>query len=95
MLGVQISKPVSSYGLILLPTLLLMQLQSHVMAEPQPTMANKLYLASAITCVSVSLIGIVGMIDQRNHTWAFPLTVSGLISTSITGFVGKYTDLDV
>jgi hypothetical protein len=74
---------------------LLMLLQLLVMGEPQQPMVNKLFLASAITCVSVSLIGIVGMIDQRNHTWAFPLTVSGLISTSITGFAGKYTDLDV
>ena len=95
MFGVQISQPVDCNGLILLPTLLLMQLQSQNMAEPQQPMASKLFLASAFTCVSVSLIGMVGMIDQRNHTWAFPLTVSGLISTSITGFAGKYTDLDV
>ena len=95
MFGVQIYKPGAYSGANLLLTSLLMQLRLQNTGECQQPMANKLFFASAFTCVSVTLIGIVGMIDQRNHTWAFPLTVSGLISTSITGFAGKYTDHNV
>jgi hypothetical protein len=70
-------------------------LQSHVMGVYQLTMANSqmrsYFLSSALAGVCITLLGMVGSLDSRNHDWSVSLLTCGLLGTGMTGLAMSVT----